>query len=272
MAIWRWAIDVLFKGVPVFPPNTTLIGKLLRLPLVLVPPKLRVRVLSGPLAGYRWIAGSGNHGLWLGIYEREKQVEFSRVLERMPKDGVVFDCGANVGYYSLIAGRKIPGGTAHAFEPFPACVAFIQKHVEMNGVSNVKIHPVAVSNLSGDVFFERGVSNATGRLSSSGTLPVRQIKIDAEIEAGRLPVPHLIKMDIEGAELLALQGARETLMIHHPILFLATHGAQVHLECLSFLKGLGYEFESLDSLTVEMTNELKCCHPSTLTRAAQTSE
>jgi hypothetical protein len=51
-------------------------------------------------------------------------------------------------------------------------------------------------------------------------------------------------MDIEGAEFLALQGARGTLSAHHPVIFLATHG-ETQPDCLSLLRSLDYKIEML---------------------------
>src|SRR5215469_426004 len=85
-------------------PDTTRIGRLLRLPLHLVGHSTVVRVLQGPLRGKRWIAGSAVHSCWLGLYEVTKVSRFAELLSR---GDVVFDLGANVGLYSLLAALKV---------------------------------------------------------------------------------------------------------------------------------------------------------------------
>ena len=80
--------------------NETLLGRMLRLPFRLIPTNAQMRILQGHLRGKKWIAGSGNHGYWLGSYEYQKQRIFSE--EIRPGD-VVYDLGANVGFYSLLA-------------------------------------------------------------------------------------------------------------------------------------------------------------------------
>ena len=84
-----------------------------------------------------------------------------------------------------------------------------------------------------------------GRLQAEGGLPVRTTTLDSLIQANRIDPPHCIKMDIEGTELLALQGARETFQQYHPILFLATHGWEVHRQCCRLLESWGYAYELL---------------------------
>ena len=70
------------------------------------------------------------------------------------------------------------------------------------------------------------------------------------------PPPDLIKIDVEGAELLVLSGAREILSANHPAIFLATHGAGIHLQCCKFLESLGYELQSINQKAVYETDEI----------------
>ena len=62
--------------------NSKLADRALRLPLRLIPDSTAVRIFQGPLRSKRWIAGSCNHGCWLGSYELPKQervIEFLKV-------------------------------------------------------------------------------------------------------------------------------------------------------------------------------------------------
>ena len=84
--------------------NRSVAGRLLRLPLALIPAVLPMPVLQGPLRGYWWITGSSNHGCWLGSYEYDKQRLFARMIRA---GDVVFDIGANVGFYTLLAASRV---------------------------------------------------------------------------------------------------------------------------------------------------------------------
>src|SRR6267143_3626666 len=81
-------------------PFTSPVGKLLRLPLRLLPKQAVVPVLQGELRGTRWIVGSSTHGCWLGTYEHENQRLFASLVLA---SGLVYDLGANVGFYTLLA-------------------------------------------------------------------------------------------------------------------------------------------------------------------------
>src|SRR5271156_6016447 len=62
------------------PPGTPPGGKLLRLPLRAVPRERPVRILGGPLRGWRWIPAAASHGCWLGTFERAEQDVFARTV------------------------------------------------------------------------------------------------------------------------------------------------------------------------------------------------
>ena len=224
--------------------NRSIAGRLMRLPLALIPPTLPIRVLQGPLRGYRWIAGSSNHGCWLGSYEYAKQRLFARMLH---SGDAVFDVGANVGFYTLLAASRVgPDGKVVAFEPLPDNVRFIQRHLRMNRVEHVQVLQAAVGGRDGTARFERHVSNAMGRVSDGGSMDVEIVSIDSLCDARTIPAPSLMKLDVEGAELSVLEGASRTLTRSRPIIFLATHGAELHRACCEFLRRAGYTLRPVD--------------------------
>ena len=224
--------------------NTSLIGKILRLPLRLIPPQAVVPILQGPLRGKRWIVGSGNHGYWLGSYEIGKRALFVRSI---PAGTVVYDLGANVGYYTLQASVLAgPQGKVFAFEPLPRNLEYLRRHLALNRIENAVVIDAAVADRSGTVRFEEDASTSKGRIGAQGGLEVRAIALDDWIDQGKLPPPNLLKIDIEGAELQALQGARKALSRTHPTIFLSTHSGKVHKDCLAFLGSLGYRVVSID--------------------------
>ena len=181
-------------------------GKIARLPLALIPRNAVVPILRGGLRGKRWVVGSAIHRCWLGFYEFEKQ----RLISSMVKPGTVFyDVGANVGFYSLLAAGLVgPQGRVFAFEPLPRNVMYLRRHLTLNRVFNVEILELAVGERTGSASFTPDPSGCMGRLSDTGCLPVTVASLDDLLEQGRLAPPHSIKMDIEGAELLALRGAQ----------------------------------------------------------------
>src|ERR1700748_2608728 len=82
--------------------NESLVGRALRSPFRLIPAAATVPILQGPLRGRGGIVGSATHGCWLGSYEFETQRAFGRLVNG---GDVVYDLGANVGFYTLLAAQ-----------------------------------------------------------------------------------------------------------------------------------------------------------------------
>jgi FkbM family methyltransferase len=232
----------------------TLIGKLLRAPLRLIPPSTVVPILQGALRGKKWIVGSATHGCWLGSYEYTKQ----KALQREMKTGhVVYDIGANVGFYSLLA-STIVGETGHvySFEPFPENLRELRKHLEMNRTRNCTVIDAAVSSADGEGIFDLADDRCMGHLAAVGSLRVRTVTLDGMVLKRLIRPPNLMKIDIEGAEFGCLQGASNIIQGARPIIFLATHGREIHSACTELLVKWDYRLTSLDGKPMESADEL----------------
>ena len=214
------------------------LGRLARLPLKLVPAAAVAPILTGKLRGKKWITGSAIHSCWLGIYEFQKQ---KRIFQEVQHDTVFYDVGAHVGFYSLLASALVGSGKVFAFEPLPRNLDYLRQHLAHNRAANVDVFPVAVSDRTSTAAFRMEHSGFMGCLSAEGTLMVRTVTLDLLVESGRILPPNYVKMDVEGAELLALQGARQIFQQYRPMLFLATHGRHVHDQCCRLLESWGYE-------------------------------
>jgi FkbM family methyltransferase len=236
--------------------DTTILGRALRFPLQLIPSSLEIPVLQGPLRGKKWIAGSGNHGCWLGSYEYEKQKAFSAVV----KPGhVVYDLGANVGFYSLLAGILVgPEGHVFSFEPAPRNLGFLRRHLRLNQMTNCSVWDAAVGASDGTANFDLGPGFSMGCLMDQlqNGLSVRTVTLDGLVASGKLSPPDVIKCDIEGGEYGALTGASQILVKFSPIIFLATHGPDVHRQCCGLLSDLRYRLTPLDGRPLAETSEI----------------
>jgi len=230
------------------------LGKLLRLPLRLIPKTRVMPILQGRLRGKKWIVGAGEHGYWLGSYEMNKRLAFEAEIE---PGTVIYDIGANVGYFSLLAavltGKE---GKVFAFEPLPRNIEFLRKHIELNKMAQISVIEAAVSDHSGEAYFDLGASSAMGHLSEAGEMRVRMVCLDEMLDKGELLPPDYIKLDVEGAEYEALQGARHLLKTHRPVLFLDTHNRNAHHLTIALLEEMGYRFSILDGRDMQETREL----------------
>lgn len=230
------------------------LGQLLRLPLRLIPKGMVLPILQGRLRGKKWIVGAGEHGYWLGSYELCKREAFEGLIT---PGSVVFDIGANVGYYSLLAavlaGKE---GRVYAFEPLPRNINYLRRHVSLNKMRNIEVIEAAVSDHEGEGSFDLGASTAMGHLAEVGEIKVRMVCLDGLFKAGEIQAPDFIKIDVEGAEAAVVRGAFKLLQTYQPLLFLDTHNRSAHEETIAFLKKLGYSFEILDGKSLAETKEL----------------
>ena len=173
----------------------------------------------------------------------------------------MYDIGANVGFYTLLAAKLAgPAGHVYAFEPAPRNFDFLRRHVTMNAISNVTLMQAAICSEAGQAMFDLGKSFETGRLSRNGEVMVRVETIDQLVFEHSMPPPHVIKIDVEGHEAEVLGGARETLKRYRPIVFVATHRADVHQQCCAAFDDHRYIVSSVDERSVAVSDEL-IAHP-----------
>jgi FkbM family methyltransferase len=218
-------------------PFTSPVGKLLRLPLRVLPKRAVVPVLQGELRGRRWIVGSSTHGCWLGTYEHENQRLFASLV---PANGTVYDIGANVGFYTLLAASRAK--RVIAVEPLAENVAYLKRHLDLNGVCNVEVWSAAVADKEGEEPFAAAGDRSQGKLGGEGPM-VRTVTLDRLCEICRPPA--LIKVDVEGAEYRVLLGAQKCLAAHRPIILMSTHSISLHLACVTLLTNSGYDVQQV---------------------------
>lgn len=232
--------------------SRTLAGRILRLPLRLVPKGLDVAVIRGPNRGLRWRTGSSVHGCWLGTYEHDK---VEKVRAHVKPGAVAFDIGANAGYYTLLLSRLVgPTGRVVAFEPLPENVANLTHHVHVNGLSNCEVIAAAVSDRTGLAGFRTAASNSMGSLSErDADFRIPTLTLDDAVESLGLPAPDFVKMDVEGAEALVFAGARRLLRERSCPWFVALHGADAARGTLQILREEGYRARDLSGADVDGT-------------------
>ena len=152
------------------------------------------------------------------IYFHAYEPCLSRVLSsRLRSGGVFLDVGANIGYYTLMAARKVgSAGRVYAFEPNPPVSSRLAENVVLNGLGNVELHRCALSDASADMCLyvpADEVGNGHASLCEQGwtaaeRVTVRTQRLD-DLLLPQLARCDLVKIDAEGAELAVLRGARE---------------------------------------------------------------
>ena len=229
-----------------------MISRIVRAPLSLIPQETKVIIFRGPVRGKRWIKGAGPNTYWLGRYEAARTQEFA---DAIVPGAVVYDIGANVGMYTLIASARVGiTGCVYAFEPSERNLCYLRRHITMNNLQNCTVVPKAVCNEVGTRRFAAASRDSSmARISMDGELVVPATTLDECVYSStRFRPPNVLKIDVEGAELEVLQGAEQTLTQFHPTILVEIHGTQLHVDCRSFLVAKGYKVkEAYGQLTAE---------------------
>jgi FkbM family methyltransferase len=207
-----------------------------------------VRRLTGPArrAGLPVLAGNGR-GLRVHVGPSSLMRIVSTVeadveevfLDLLKPGDVVYDIGANIGWFSMLAARRVgPDGAVYAFEPSLANAVYLRMNAATNGFDNVVVVPAAVDDRDGWGRFTED-SSLEGHLSSDGESLVPLLSLDAWPEAAGCRPPDLLKIDVEGAEVGVLEGMRGLLSAVRPALIIELHetGAEVG----EVLRDAGYE-------------------------------
>ncbi len=197
-----------------------------------------------------------------GLYEPN---EFC-LLDRILRPGMTFiDVGANMGLYALFAARKVQQqGLVLALEPSSREFQRLKRNVEANLLANVRLLQLGVFNCRSEAELliaadPQSGHNTLGAFAYDTPLEATErVSLDRLhdiIEREGLTRVDVVKMDIEGAELCALEGAAEVLARFHPVVLLELSDRSLRRQrCSSaqvweFLCQSGYRIYAFDERT-----------------------
>jgi FkbM family methyltransferase len=155
--------------------------------------------------------------------------EFSPSWSLIRPGGTVFDVGANIGIWTIGAARR--AGKVHAFEPLESNFVRLESNVELNRASNIVARNLAVSDRAGTLQFfpspntNSGVGLLAPKTWNVPTCEVEATTLDDYCEHNEIRSVDVLKIDVEGAELLVLKGATRLLNSASPpaIIFEMNH-------------------------------------------------
>lgn len=207
-----------------------------------------VPIISGTLKGKLWILGCS--GKIFRFITTTYEIALTKLFEKYVKKGdIVYDLGAHVGYFTLLSSVLVgENGKVYAFEPNKKVLKLLNNHVKINKCKNVVIIDKAVSNINGVFHFDTGDGSWTGKLSKTGGHGVEVVSLDDFVSKNNIPMPNIIKIDVEGEELNVLKGAKDLLIKCNPIIFLSSHSQELHKNCSEFLKSINYEIGSIEKM------------------------
>jgi FkbM family methyltransferase len=206
------------------------------------------------------------------IYKRFLEAGDIRVLGRFVEPGaLVIDVGANIGFFTRFFGRCVSqGGKVIAIEPESSNFQRLNQMLFRTGFRTV-VEPIqAVAASQSGVLRLRinPLHPADHKIAQEG-VPVDSVSLDELVAERHWPMVSLIKIDVQGAEGMVLQGARQTIERFHPALFLELdddnlRAMQADAEAIiGLLRAYGYAFYRIIkgkiSSPLEMRDCLKLC-------------
>lgn len=149
---------------------------------------------------------------------RTERFAIENLLDILHPDDYFYDIGANIGNYSCFAAKKIHHGGIIAFEPHPPNRIQLEKNLQYNRDTETlaEIFEVALSNEEGLIEFSSPSSDRPGvgspKINPSGySVKLRSVPGDQFISERSLPQPNVVKIDVEGAEQLVIEGLEKSL-------------------------------------------------------------
>ncbi len=166
------------------------------------------------IAGNRTLRLSGLHSAYLQAMDgtdTDKGLVATAIAD-LATGSILLDVGANVGFTAIPMAVQRPDCQILAFEPVPANADCLRRNIQTNGISNIKVFEVMVSDVPGTAMMTD--SGPWSFASPSGKVRSRSVTLDDYF----MPAVRFIKIDVEGYEPNVLAGAAKLLSDNHPLL------------------------------------------------------
>jgi FkbM family methyltransferase len=199
-------------------------------------------------------------------YEEEELSMQYRLIE---ENDVVFDIGGNYGWYAIHIAKKFPKNEIFSFEPVPSTYANLKENITLNDVNNIRVINTGLSNKKGEFVFycdpKLTVNASLNNVNDNANaleVTCRVDILDEYVKNNGIEKIDFIKCDIEGAELFALLGAKESIKEFKPKIFvemLRKWAAKFNYhpnDIILFLKELGYNCYIINSQFLEEVEEV----------------
>jgi FkbM family methyltransferase len=214
-----------------------------------------MRVMRGRMKGARINLG----GSFLRYLTGDAEPEVQEALAELVRPGqTVYDVGANIGFFTILCSRLVgPQGRVYAFEPIPQNLATLRHNVKLNALENVTIVDRALSAATGtaemfvspwSAFHSLNVEGATKQDNhgpEAGEITVQTVTLDEFVREEGVRAPDLVKLDVEGAELVVVEGMRETLSSVKPLLLCELHDTNAGYG--KFVESIDYRVRVIDA-------------------------
>ena len=185
-----------------------------KIPIVHKDPKIRINGLV-----IYFVPSSGELGTYYDIFGKKI---YTADPKWIPKErDIIFDVGANIGLYTILASKYAKNCKIFSFEPNPYAFERLQRNVRENSLENIELFQMAVGkDICKQKFQLYSTFTTIGHLvkknkntgiSIDHNIEVDVTNIDFIVQKYSIPLINILKIDVEGYEIEVLRGARESL-------------------------------------------------------------
>ena len=229
---------------------------------------------AGPARGLRYpITLPQDKGIWTGTYELELA---TGIAEAVRHGDICLDVGGWRGFFSGV--MALAGASrVFVFEPLPTNALQIRRVIELNSKLPIELIEVAIGDQINSSKLRVMPETSMAKLSTSGfqsdhqegdLMEIRSETLDHLRGTGLFSRADVIKIDVEGAEAMALRGAEQLLRSNRPRLFIEVHSRALARECDQILLDYGYLVNVLESgAPPDFVSEPEVCHFKALRKA-----
>lgn len=209
-----------------------------------------------------WLLGFKNYLFVFSLFKiytlrRDKnENDFFAFLNLIPENTIVLDIGANIGIMTVHLARSVKNGLVYSFEPIPSNIQAFKRVIHFFKLDNVKLFELALGNTEGEVEM---VMPVIGDVRMQGLSHIVHKSIEENNEGIRFKVPlkkldsllndteiggrkiSAIKIDVENFEYFVLDGAKEILEKHRPVVYAELWDNENRTRCFELFKTLHYQ-------------------------------
>lgn len=180
-------------------------------------------------------------------------------------DALVIDVGANIGIMTALLAKKYPKMEIHSFEPIPENFSVLTRICNKLLIRNAHLYPIALGNKAGTLQMimpilgdarQQGLSHVVVNPSEAGhTYEVTVSTLDTIFKENKSKIGG-IKLDVENFEYYVLEGGRQILAQHHPIVYVELWDNENRTNCIRLLSEYNYRAYLFNGSRLELfTNQ-----------------
>lgn len=160
-----------------------------------------------------------------GFYEKDETNMAMKLISYLDSNAVIFDVGANLGWYGINIKKKMPESTIYFFEPIPETANRLKDNLALNDIRDCYVINAGLLNKNEDtkIYYditESGASSLADLREKSTTrhISCKMQRMDDFVKANEVSGLDFIKCDVEGTELFVYEGGKETIDLYKPII------------------------------------------------------